>query len=140
MPEKHKKFVWLNVRGVTPSMYETMLDIDQVNDEIHFGLHVINHYDFPVTFVFSSGKKYEIVVENRMGEKVYNSSEGMFYIQALQEITIKQNEQKRWKIIWELSQLPPEIYVAHAKIMPTIIKPNQTNMEQLQISKTFEIK
>jgi len=128
------------VRGVTLSMYETTLDIDQVNDKIHFDLHVMNHYDFPVTFVFSSGKKYDIVVENRMGEKVYNSSEGMFYIQAIQEITIKQNEQKSWKITWKLSQLPPGIYVAHAKITPTIIKPNQVNMEQLQISKTFEIK
>ena len=128
------------MRGVTLSMYETTLDIDQVNDKIHFDLHVMNHYDFPVTFVFSSGKKYDIVVENRMGEKVYNSSEGMFYIQAIQEITIKQNEQKSWKITWKLSQLPPGIYVAHAKITPTIIKPNQVNMEQLQVSKTFEIK
>src|SRR5699024_6046500 len=121
-------------------MYETMLDIDQVNDEIHFGLHVINHYNFPVTFIFSSGKKYEIVVENRMGEKVYNSSEGMFYIQALQEVTIKQNEQKCWKKTWELKLLAQDTYIAHAKIMPTIIKPNQVNMEQLQISKSFEIK
>jgi len=121
-------------------MGKTTLEISKKHDKITFNIQDRNDYYPVVNLIFSSGKKYEIVVRNAVGGEVYKSSQGKFYTQAVEEITIQQHEKVSWKEVWKISQLPQDKYSVHAVIVPYEIKPAQVNIDQLQVRKAFVVR
>lgn len=121
-------------------MIQTKLHINQMKNEIVFQLRVKNHHNFPVTFLFPTSKNYDIMVKNQLGNQVYRASEGMSYLQAIQEITLEQNEEKSWQNIWQETRLPPGKYTVHAEICLMKIKPIDVERRQLRVQETIQIK
>jgi Intracellular proteinase inhibitor len=63
-----------------------------------------NTANYPLSFEFMSSQFYEVEIFNQKGEKVYSSSEGKAFLQAIQTIDVKPDESKVWKEHWDYRQ------------------------------------
>ncbi|MCS0672614.1 BsuPI-related putative proteinase inhibitor [Cytobacillus firmus] len=60
-----------------------------------------NTANYPLSFEFRTSQFYEVNILNQKGEKVYSSSEGKAFLQAIQTIPVKPDEIKVWKERWD---------------------------------------
>lgn len=60
-----------------------------------------NKANYPLSFEFGSSQFYEVEIFSQEGEKVYSSSEGKAFLQAIQTIAVKPDESKVWEEQWD---------------------------------------
>ncbi|WP_282171872.1 BsuPI-related putative proteinase inhibitor [Cytobacillus firmus] len=60
-----------------------------------------NKANYPLSFEFGSSQFYEVEIFSQEGEKVYSSSEGKSFLQAIQTIAFKPYESKVWEEQWD---------------------------------------
>ncbi|MBG9545645.1 hypothetical protein ABE29_23695 [Cytobacillus firmus] len=60
-----------------------------------------NKANYPLSFEFGSSQFYEVEIFTQEGEKVYSSSEGKAFLQAIQTIAVKPDESKVWEEQWD---------------------------------------
>ncbi|KML35849.1 BsuPI-related putative proteinase inhibitor [Cytobacillus firmus] len=60
-----------------------------------------NKANYPLSFEFGSSQFYEVEIFSQEGEKVYSSSEGKAFLQAIQTIAVNPDESKVWEEQWD---------------------------------------
>ncbi|MCM3706907.1 MULTISPECIES: BsuPI-related putative proteinase inhibitor [Cytobacillus] len=60
-----------------------------------------NKANYPLSFEFGSSHFYEVEIFTQNGDKVYSSSEGKVFLQAIQNITINPDDNKLWEEQWD---------------------------------------
>ncbi|USK51230.1 hypothetical protein LIT38_07280 [Bacillus sp. CMF12] len=70
-------------------------------ESMEIELHLGNTANYPLRFEFRTSQFYEVEIFNQKGEKVYSSSEGKAFLQAIQTIAVKPDEIKVWKEHWD---------------------------------------
>lgn len=60
-----------------------------------------NKANYHLNFEFGSSQFYEVEIFSQEGEKVYSSSEGKAFLQAIQTIGVKPDDSKVWKEQWD---------------------------------------
>ncbi|WP_079508057.1 BsuPI-related putative proteinase inhibitor [Mesobacillus jeotgali] len=70
-------------------------------EHVEFELTLQNHGDANLTFEFPTSQKYEIIVMDDKGKKVYQYSEDKAFLQAFEKLTLKPQETKKWRENWD---------------------------------------
>ncbi|KAF0818075.1 MULTISPECIES: BsuPI-related putative proteinase inhibitor [unclassified Cytobacillus] len=73
-------------------------------EKMEMELVLKNTANYPLSFEFMSSQFYEVEIFNQKGEKVYSSSEGKAFLQAIQTIDVKPDESRVWKEHWDYRQ------------------------------------
>lgn len=113
-------------------------------DRIDFELALTNEGEDPLTFVFPSSQKYEILVNDKGGETVFRYSADKMFSQALQKITLAPNQTVSWTEEWNFqstgTDMKPGEYQVVAKLKATKVdgKPISDN-QKLTSRSTFLI-
>jgi hypothetical protein len=80
-----------------------------------------NKANYPLKFEFGSSQFYEVEIFSQEGEKVYSSSEGKAFLQAIQTIAVKPGDSKVWKEQWDYRHKGKRVqegeYIVKAKLL-----------------------
>lgn len=87
------------------SMKEMRFDFNVMpqagQETVKIDLLLRNKANYPLSFEFGSSQFYEVEIFSQEGEKVYSSSEGKAFLQAIQTIAVKPDESKVWEEQWD---------------------------------------
>jgi hypothetical protein len=104
---------------------KTKLDIDAREEGTDISITLTNTADEDVRLTFTSGQKYEIVIENQAGQEVYRYSIDKSFIMALQNVEIKAGDEITWQETWDYLQtgerIPSGDYVVKVDVLATQI-------------------
>ncbi|MBN8199092.1 BsuPI-related putative proteinase inhibitor [Bacillus sp. NTK034] len=96
-----------------------------------------NNANYPLSFEFRTSQFYDVDIFNQKGEKVYSSSEGKAYLQAIQTVALKPDEIKVWKEQWDYRHKGVRVkegeYIVKARLLASNI--NGKEMETKAESK-----
>jgi hypothetical protein len=74
-----------------------------------------------VTLVFPTSKFYDFTVYVNGKSKIFTYSNGKYYLQAIQHITLLPGKKKIWKAVWDYSEKgnnPSGRYLIRASLLP----------------------
>jgi hypothetical protein len=101
----------------------TKLDLNAREDGTDISITLANTATEDVDLTFTSGQKYEIVIEDQAGQEVYRYSIDKSFIMALQNEQIKAGEEITWKETWDYLQtgerIPSGEYVVKVEVLAT---------------------
>ncbi|USK40247.1 hypothetical protein LIS77_07050 [Cytobacillus firmus] len=90
-----------------------------------------NKANYPLSFEFGSSQFYEVEIFSQEGEKVYSSSEGKSFLQAIQTIAVKPDESKVWEEQWDYRHKGKRVqegeYIVKARLLASNL--NGKNLE-----------
>ncbi|MFS0593880.1 BsuPI-related putative proteinase inhibitor [Cytobacillus horneckiae] len=103
-------------------------------DELKIDLEIENLSNDPVTLQFSSSQKYEIIIEDENGNRVYTFSEGKAFLQVLQNLELQPGESKQWQETWDYQQAGKRVqdgkYQVNAELLAEVLKPHGAAIEK----------
>jgi len=114
-----------SVSNVSIEDIKTKLDIDAREEGADISITLTNTSDEDVRLTFTSGQKFEIVIEDQAGQEVYRYSIDKSFIMALQNEDIKAGEEVTWQETWDYLQtgerIPSGDYVVKVDVLATQI-------------------
>lgn len=70
-------------------------------DSVQFGFHLTNAGSRPLEFTFPSSQRYDFIVEDGSGERVWRWSDAMRFTQALTRVTLQPDESWDMGATWQ---------------------------------------
>jgi Intracellular proteinase inhibitor/Immunoglobulin-like domain of bacterial spore germination len=124
------------VTGEGDVMIGTSVNVETKPDQAVFHMTVTNQSNKEKELLFNSGQKFELIITNQSGEKVYRFSEGKMFTQALEMVRLKVGESKTWDTSWDYKKngkrVPSGKYVAVITIVASQIDGKKIKKDQLQ--------
>jgi hypothetical protein len=93
-------------------------------------LQAENRSSTEVKLVFPTSKYYDFTVYANGRAKIFTFSDGKYYLQAIQHITLLPGEKKIWKAVWDYSEIgnnPLGRYLIRASLLPRQINGKALN-------------
>jgi|GEM_PF-3738726 len=90
-------------------VFDTTLKARVVNDEMVFSFALVNISGKDQEVRFNSGQKYDIVITNNSGREVYRWSEGRFFTEAIEYVTVKKGGSLEFTESWDFKNKNGEI-------------------------------
>ncbi|MFD1735280.1 BsuPI-related putative proteinase inhibitor [Bacillus salitolerans] len=124
--------------------FSTDLQVEATDHKALFKIQFMNNSNEDVKLTFSSGQKYEIIVNDSNGMEVYRYSNGRAFTEALETIELKANEELAYQEEWDYSvdgtDIQPGTYTAIATILPMNVNDHEIESDIFTTEQTFEIK
>ncbi|WP_409253415.1 BsuPI-related putative proteinase inhibitor [Bacillus sp. SCS-153A] len=113
------------------------VEIKQGTEHAEIHINVVNNTPEAMILGFSSSKFFDYEVRDQAGKKVFQYSDNKAFLQALQQITLKQGETKEWQDTWKYTtsegkRVPAGEYTIKAFLMVKTIngKPVEGDLVQ----------
>ncbi|MBM6617099.1 BsuPI-related putative proteinase inhibitor [Bacillus suaedaesalsae] len=133
--------------ATTPSIdladFETTLNVEQTDEKATFSISFSNEGEEDADVMFSSGQKFELVVENENKEEVYRYSIGKMFTMALETIRLAPGEKleltDEWDYMVNGEKVPPGEYKATVTMIPKEINEKTVDANTFQAETTFTV-
>jgi hypothetical protein len=123
--------------------FETGLEVEQTAEKAVFHITFTNKGDEEAKVTFSSGQKFELVIQDSSGKEVYRYSIGKMFTMALETIKLKPGEsiqlQDEWDYMVDGKRVAPGEYKAIATVIPREIDKETIESDTFQAEKTFTV-
>jgi hypothetical protein len=123
--------------------FETGLVVEPTEDKAVFNITFTNKGDEDANVTFSSGQKFELVVQDSTGKEVYRYSTGKMFTMALEMIKLAPGEsielQDEWDYIVDGNRVEPGEYKAIVTVIPREINKESIDPNTFQAEKTFTV-
>ncbi|MBM7659790.1 hypothetical protein JOC85_000557 [Bacillus mesophilus] len=123
--------------------FETTLEVNQTKENVRFTINFQNKGEEAAQFTFSSGQKFEIVVTNEAGQKVYRFSEGKMFTMALETITLEAGETVTYEDVWDYKKdgelVDEGVYTVVAFVIPMEVNGNKLEKDYFKAEENFTV-
>lgn len=99
----------IHPRGLSPVDFHLIVD-KKSSTLLEVMLILRNNTHQPMTFVFQSGQKYDITVEDHTGRVITTWSRDKSFTQAMETLQLEGRDSKVWVTTLELPRIRPGIY------------------------------
>ncbi len=111
--------------------FATKLDVNATSENVKYTILFTNNSEEIANLLFSSGQKFEIVVENSIGDEVYRYSKGKMFTMALETQRIKPGETISFEDEWNFVTNDKRLETGEYKVFATVI-PSEINTMSIE--------
>lgn len=123
--------------------FETTLKVEATPEKATFHISFSNEGEEDANVLFSSGQKFELVVENENKEEMYRYSINKMFTMALETIKLAPGEgielTDEWDYMLNGEKVPPGEYKATVTMIPKEINEEAVDSNSFQAEATFTV-
>jgi hypothetical protein len=123
--------------------FETGLEVEPTAEKAVFNITFMNKGEEEANVTFSSGQKFELVIQDSSGKEVYRYSIGKMFTMALETIKLEPGKgiqlQDEWDYMINGKKAGPGDYKGIVTIIPREINEETIDSNTFQAEKTFTI-
>ena len=125
-------------------LFDTKLNIKQEDTKVKFIFSIQNISEEDLTFYFSSGQKFDIIITNRSNEGVYRWSQGKGFIAVMIDSELKKDETLFFEEVWDYkdnegNRLPPGKYCITVELLANLKNNRKISSDELMAVKELVI-